>query len=278
MTMSGSVYQAISSQAVADRARKGDDIPPARRLCHCGGDDPIAHSMNEPLIVSKGAWAGAFGVHIFTALGAGLGLLAMLEAVEGRWSRMFAWLAVALAVDAVDGMLARRFRVRDNAPRWSGDTLDLVVDILTWVFVPAFALATGGIFPPGFEVPLALIIVVTSVLYFADTKMKAGDNFFMGFPGAWNVVAFFLFLLRPNPMVAAGLTLLLCVLTFVPLPFVHPFRVQRGRWLTAVLLATGGILTIVALVNDLRPSTWVTFSLCGVCFYFLMAGFWRKWS
>lgn len=234
--------------------------------------------MNKPLSASKGAWAGAVGVHVFTALGAGLGLLAMLEAVEGRWSRMFAWLAVALVVDAVDGALARHFRVRDNAPRWSGDTLDLVVDILTWVFVPAYALATAGIFPSMLAIPLALAIVVTSVLYFADTQMKTGDNFFVGFPGAWNVVAFFLFLLRPNPYIAAGLAVVLCVLTFVPIPFVHPFRVRRGRWLTAALLAIGAALAILALVQDLAPATWVTVSLCAICLYFLGAGFWREKS
>lgn len=218
----------------------------------------------------------ALGVHVFTALGAGLGFLALLAAAEARWTLMFVWLAVALVVDAADGALARRYRVRELAPRWSGDTLDLVVDILTWVFVPAFAMVTGGIFPPMLAIALGLAIVVTSVLYFADTRMKSDDYFFMGFPGAWNVVAFFLFLLRPSPGLAAGLAIALCVLTFAPLPFVHPFRVKRGRAVTAALLLAGGALAIFALWHDLSPPSWVTVSLCAICLYFLAAGFWRS--
>src|SRR5262245_65946281 len=62
----------------------------------------------------------AFSVHILTACGAALALLAMLAAVRGAWVVMFCWLAVALVVDAIDGALARRFKVTELAPRWSG--------------------------------------------------------------------------------------------------------------------------------------------------------------
>ena len=65
--------------------------------------------------------------------------MALLAAAQGRWVAMFVWLAVALFIDGVDGTLARRFRVAEILPRWSGDALDLVVDFTTYVFVPAFA-------------------------------------------------------------------------------------------------------------------------------------------
>ena len=81
-----------------------------------------------------------FLVHIFTACGAGCALMAMLAAAHGRWVAMFVWLGVALVIDGVDGTLARRFRVAEILPRWSGSSLDLVVDFTTYVFVPAFAL------------------------------------------------------------------------------------------------------------------------------------------
>lgn len=228
--------------------------------------------MPEP---SRPEKLAGLSVHVFTALGAGLGLLALLAAAEKRWAPMFAWLALALVVDAADGSLARRFRVRETARRWSGDTLDLVVDIVTWVFVPVFAMVTGGIFPDVLAIPLGLAIVVTSVLYFADTHMKTNDNFFMGFPGAWNLVAFFLFLLRPAAGLAAALVVALCILTFVPLPYVHPFRVERGRWLTTPLLLAGAALALLALWFDLAPPAWITVCLCAICLYFLSAGFWR---
>src|SRR6185437_6270831 len=94
------------------------------------------------------ARAAAFSVHIFTALGAGLALLALLEAVREHWAAMFLWLGAALIVDGADGPLARRLDVIRLQPNWSGDVLDLVVDFVTYVFVPAYAITAGGLLLP----------------------------------------------------------------------------------------------------------------------------------
>ena len=61
---------------------------------------------------------------------------------------MFGWLALALFVDGIDGTLARMAKVRDHAPWFDGDTLDLVVDFLTYVIVPAAAIWQAGLMPP----------------------------------------------------------------------------------------------------------------------------------
>src|ERR1700756_3916040 len=98
------------------------------------------------LIITPRRRAAAFSVHVFTALGAGLALMALLEAVREHWANMFGWLGVALVVDALDGPMARRFNVAGLLPNWSGDTLDLVVDFTTYVFVPAYAIAASGLF------------------------------------------------------------------------------------------------------------------------------------
>ena len=89
----------------------------------------------------------AFAVHIFTACGAACALLALIAAVRSDWPQMFVWLGIALFIDGVDGTFARRLRVAEVLPRWSGDVLDLVVDILTYVFVPAYAIAASGLLP-----------------------------------------------------------------------------------------------------------------------------------
>ena len=116
---------------------------------------------------------------------------------------MFVWLGIALFIDGVDGTFARRLRVADVLPRWSGDVLDLVVDILNYVFVPAYALAASGLLPRPLAIPLGILIVVTGSLYFADRLMKTSDYYFRGFPALWNVAAFYLFLLRPAPWLGA---------------------------------------------------------------------------
>ena len=141
----------------------------------------------------------AFGVHVFTALGAGIALIAMLEAVREHWANMFGWLGVALIVDAIDGPMARKLDVVRLQPNWSGEVLDLVVDFVTYVFVPAYAITASGMLLPLAAPMLGIGIVVSSALYFADRRMKAADNHFRGFPALWNVAAFYLFLLHPPP-------------------------------------------------------------------------------
>ena len=102
----------------------------------------------------------AFAVHVLTACGAACALLALMAAVRAEWARMFVWLGVALIIDGVDGTLARRLRVAELLPRWSGELLDFVVDFPTYVFVPAYAIAAGGLLPPAAALPLGLIVTV----------------------------------------------------------------------------------------------------------------------
>ena len=220
--------------------------------------------------------ASAFAVHVFTASGAALGLLALDAASRRGWPLMFLWLGLALIVDGVDGTFARRLRVAEVVPRWSGEVLDFVVDFVTYVFVPAYAIAVGGLLPDKLAVPLALVVVVTGALYCADRRMKTDDNYFRGFPALWNLAAFYLFLLRPNPWIAAAAIGALAVLTFVPFPFIHPMRVRRGRTLNIALLAVWSVLAVAALWQDLQPQPWIVVALCAVGLYFLGAGLTRR--
>ena len=142
----------------------------------------IAHGPCDRFRVFASAFAH-FAVHIFTACGAALALLALMLATGGHWAAMFFCLGLALVVDGVDGPLAREFKVAEVLPRWSGETLDLIVDFTTYVFVPAYAIAASGQLPKALAVPAGIVVVITGALYFADRKMKTPDNYFRGFPG-----------------------------------------------------------------------------------------------
>jgi phosphatidylcholine synthase len=220
--------------------------------------------------------AAAFAVHIFTACGAGCALLALTAAVNGKWAAMFVWLGISLCIDGVDGIFARRLQVAKLLPRWSGDILDLVVDILNYVFVPAYALATSGLLPKPAAIPLGLLIVVTGALYFADRLMKTSDYYFRGFPALWNVAAFYLFMLKPEPWVGAAAIIALAVLTFVPFHVVHPVRITHLRGVTTVALAAWAALAIAAVAQDLNPPLWVGAALCALAVYFVVIGFFRR--
>jgi len=214
----------------------------------------------------------AFGIHILTAAGAGLAFLALVFATLGAWSAMFATLGLALIVDGIDGPLARRLRVAERLPRWSGDVLDLVVDFLTYVFVPAYAIAFSALMPMGLAVPCCLLIVVTGALYFADRDMKMAGHYFRGFPAVWNLVAFYLFVLTPPPLIAAAIIVALAGLSFAPVPFVHPLRVGARRTLTLAALALWAALAALTLWRGLAPGPWVIVALCLLAAYFLLTG------
>ena len=180
--------------------------------------------------------AAAFAVHVFTACGAACALLALMAAGAGEWPNTFLWLGIALIIDGVDGTLARQLRVAEVLPRWSGDMLDFVVDFTTYVFVPAYAMATGGLLPRLLALPLGLTVAVTGALYFADRRMKTPDNYFRGFPALWNIAAFYLFVLKPPPWAGAIAIAVLAAATFASIHFVHPIRVPRWRLINLAAL------------------------------------------
>jgi phosphatidylcholine synthase len=211
--------------------------------------------------------AAAFSVHVFTALGAGIALIALLEAVREHWAAMFWWLAVALVIDGIDGPIARRLDVVRLQPNWSGEVLDLVVDFVTYVFVPAYAITASGLLLPLAAPLLGAGIAVSGALYFADRRMKAEDNHFRGFPGLWNIAAFYLFLLHLPPALSSLGIAVLIGLTFAPFHVIHPVRVVRLRWLTLLLIGIGGVLAAFALLNDFHVSVVVTTALCLIAVY-----------
>jgi phosphatidylcholine synthase len=217
--------------------------------------------------VSPAMRAAAFFVHIFTALGAGIALIALLEAVREHWAAMFAWLGAALVVDALDGPIARRLDVVRVVPNWSGEVLDLVVDFVTYVFVPAYAITASGLLLPLAAPLLGVGIAVSGALYFADRRMKADDNHFRGFPALWNAAAFYLFLLRWSPALSSLVVAVLIVLTFVPFHVLHPIRVVRLRSLTLSLLALWALLAMYTLASDFDVGAPVTIALCAIAAY-----------
>jgi phosphatidylcholine synthase len=224
-------------------------------------------NLQDSSSASPGMRAAAFSVHMFTALGAGVGLIALLEAVREHWAAMFWWLGAALVIDAVDGPIARRLDVTRLQPDWAGDVLDLVVDFVTYVFVPAYAITASGLLLPQVAPVFGVAIAVTGALYFADRRMKSADNHFRGFPGLWNVAAFYLFLLHLPPVLSSIAVAVLIASTFLPFYVVHPVRVIRLRVLTLSLIVVWIVLAVITLVRDFDVGTPVKVGLCAIAAY-----------
>ena len=224
-------------------------------------------NQQESATISPRTRAAAFSVHVFTAMGAGIALIALLEAVREHWAAMFGWLGVALVIDALDGPMARRLDVERVQPNWSGEVLDLVVDFVTYVFVPAYAITASGLLLPLAAPLLGAGIVISGALYFADRRMKASDNHFRGFPALWNAAAFYLFLLHLSPTVSSLVVAVLIVLTFVPVHVLHPVRVVRWRAFTLSLIAVWAVLAMFTLARDFDVGALVTTGLCAIAAY-----------
>jgi phosphatidylcholine synthase len=187
----------------------------------------------------------AAAVHCFTALGAGCALLALRAAIAEEWVALFVWLGIALLIDGVDGTLARLANIKTVLPRFSGERLDLIIDYLTYVFVPALALLLAGYLEGALGTLLAALILLSSLFHFSDTESKTSDYCFVGFPALWNVVAFYAFALGMPPWMAAAMVITLIVLTFVPWKWAHPLRtpllwpvtlLMLMAWLAAAVL------------------------------------------
>lgn len=216
----------------------------------------------------------AFSAHLLTASGSFLAFLSLVAMSEKHWTAAWAWLGVALFVDGIDGPIARRLDVKYVLPSWSGELLDHVIDYVTYVILPAFALYQASLMGEGLSFVSAALIVITSAIYYADTGMKTEENFFKGFPVVWNIVVFTLFAVHPPAWLAFAFVLMSAVLSFMPVYFVHPVRVKRLRRITAIFFALwGATATLTILYYHMEAPDWLRAILIvsGLYLYFIGA-------
>ncbi|KQU70122.1 phosphatidylcholine synthase [Aminobacter sp. DSM 101952] len=215
--------------------------------------------------------ARAFSVHLLTASGSFLAFLSLVAASEERWTAMFWWLGLALFVDGIDGPIARKLEVKEILPTWSGELLDNIIDYVTYVLIPAFALYQSGFMGEGLSFLSGAIIVVSSAIYYADTGMKTKENFFKGFPVVWNMVVFTLFVIEPGQWVSFAVVVVAGILTFVPMSFLHPVRVVRLRNINLPITLIWCAFGAIALAQAMHASEWVKIGIAvsGIYLFFI---------
>lgn len=217
--------------------------------------------------------ARAFSVHLLTASGSFLAFLSLVAASEKQWTAMFGWLGLALFVDGIDGPIARRLDVKYVLPNWSGELLDNIIDYVTYVLIPAFALYQSGFMGAGLSFLSGAIIVITSAIYYADTSMKTKENFFKGFPVVWNMVVFSLFVISPGEWVAFATVVVSAILSFMPIYFLHPVRVVRLRAVNLTIFLGWCAFAVIAIFYQLHAPLWVVLGLTATGIYIYVIGF-----
>jgi phosphatidylcholine synthase len=194
---------------------------------------------------TRGQVGSAWAVHGFTALGIVAAMLALRDILVARPSYAILWLLLTLLIDGVDGPIARALRVSEIVPRIDGFTLDLIIDYVACVIVPACFMYEFKVVPQNnFGIAVLCVLVATSALWFSRRDMMSEDNWFRGFPAAWNLVAPVMFLMEARTWVGAVITLILSAAQLTNLPFPHIMRAKFLRVFTAFFTAVwvGGML------------------------------------
>jgi phosphatidylcholine synthase len=214
-----------------------------------------------------------WAVHLLTSSGAALSFAAAIAAAHKQWQLVFLFLGIAMIVDGIDGPIARWLDVTKRLPWFDGAILDLVVDYTTYVLIPALVLAESGLLTEPFIATAAgIVVVVVGALYFADTRMKTEDQAFRGFPAVWNAVVFQLMVYKFPEAITLLVVGVLAVLTFLPVEFVHPVRVERMRGLTLVMALVWGVLALISLIDNLDPGPVIVTLFALASLYFALIG------
>jgi phosphatidylcholine synthase len=211
-------------------------------------------------------------VHAYTASGVLLAFLATLAIFAGRFRTAFLWLFTATLVDATDGWLARRVRVGDRLPQFSGQKLDDVTDYLTFVFVPALLLWRADLLPSQGGFGIVAAILLSSAYAFARDDAKTSDHFFTGFPSYWNVLALYLFVAGLTPAANGIILLALAALVFVRIRYIYPTRTRVLRPLTLTLTAFWAAAILAIILSLPHPSAaLVALSLLYPAYYTVLS-------
>jgi phosphatidylcholine synthase len=222
--------------------------------------------MNRKLL----AWA----VHCYTASGGIIGLFALYAASQGEIRGAFLLLLATLVIDTTDGSLARRLKIKDALPNFSGAEIDNVIDFLTYVWIPAFIMWKVDLLPH----PLLTAIPIIAALYaYGQVDMKSADGYFIGFPSYWNIIALYLFWLRPDPIISSLLVIIPGILSFIPTRYLYPSRggiLWRTTW---VLTAVWILLILYLLALPEPPHNLVVISVL-YPLYYMAASFYAEFQ
>jgi len=221
----------------------------------------------------------AYLVHVFTTTGIICGILAIQSVFNDQLNFAFVWLGIALVVDGTDGFFARRYEVTKFAPRINGVILDAIVDFFNYVILPVIIILRFDFLPEKFELLAVIMILIASCFTFSNTKQKTKDNYFEGFPAIWNVLILDFFILNTSMILNLIIVLLCVILTFIPIKYVHPLRVQSLRSLAIVSFLLWGVSSVFLLflekgtpINDFILLIWIVSNLM-ILFFTIMRTF-----
>jgi len=216
----------------------------------------------------------AWAIHLFTALGAVFGFLAIIAISRHEWLLAFVWMAVTVFIDSIDGILARAFKVQEVLPNFDGALLDNIVDYFTYVIVPASFLYETHSVPYKLNLLSAILITLSSAYQFCQSEAKTDNHWFKGFPSYWNIVVLYIFLLDLPEEINFLIILVLTILVFIPIRYLYPSRAEQYRSINLFLVFIWALLIVISLCTYPNHYFYIYLSLVYVVYYFGYSIYW----
>jgi phosphatidylcholine synthase len=217
--------------------------------------------------------ACAWGVHLYTALGAVFGVLAIHYAAVGDYRASFIAMAVTVAIDSSDGTLARFVNVKKRVPGFDGALLDNIVDYLTYVVAPVFLMIRAVLVSGTIGFAVGGFVLIASAYQFCQSNAKTPDNFFLGFPSYWNLVVFYLYCLHWGTITNELILTVFGVMVFIPIKYIYPSRTKPLRPITLTLGMIWGVITIAMLPSLPSINPILLYLSLAYIAYYLIASF-----
>ncbi len=218
----------------------------------------------------------AWLVHLYSASGAVLAFLTLFLIGQTRYQEAFWLMSLAVVIDATDGTLARKVRVKEVLPWVNGDRLEDIVDYLNYVFIPCVFLVRADLLPDRIAFGLVAMPLLASAYGFCQKEAKSADHFFLGFPSFWNIVVFYFFMLGTSPWFNALLVIVFSVSVFIPIHYLYPSRSPILRGLTVGLGILWGITLLIMIYRLPQPSTGLALVSLFYPVYYLLISFWLE--
>lgn len=201
-------------------------------------------------------------------------MLALLAAASGHVREAFLMLIVTGLIDGTDGILARRVKVSEVLPNFSGAMVDNVIDVFTYVWIPVFIMGSQSLLP---HVLWVAVPILAAMYAYGQVNMKTEDSFFLGFPSYWNGIALYLYWLRPEAVIAVLMVVIPGILSFIPTRYLYPSKnpfLSKTNWALALAWVA---LVIYLLSQEVPDQNLVLISLVYPLFY-MVCSFYVDWQ
>lgn len=222
----------------------------------------------------------AYSVHALTASGLVFALLAMYYVTsKGNLRWYFIFLTVTTAIDAIDGTLARKFKVKEFAAQVDGALLDNIIDFITYAFLPAYFIFSSNIIDNPYAIIASVMVMFVSGYQFCQTNAKTDDHYFVGFPSYWNITILYLYWMQLGSVINFIIIAVLAVSVFIPIRYIYPSR-TKPLMIPSLTITTPWLAAIfyVLIYRFDDPPRWFMYYSAFTIAYYYLASFYLNYK